>query len=121
MLPWYTLTDDFDADFDVDAWHGTNVFFRDGDEISRTYLIDGRGDQALGVAHVATSCRKAEDHDLQSPRGGHADLRRPKTLDPPDLLFEGVDELRGDASGIVHCHLRVHPHAEVASVRMRCA
>ena len=61
VLPWYTLTDDFDADFDVDAWHGTNVFFRDGDEIFRTYLIDGRGDQALGVAHVATSCRKAED------------------------------------------------------------
>src|SRR6478736_1751604 len=25
-IPWYTLTDDFDADFDVDEWHGTNVF-----------------------------------------------------------------------------------------------
>ena len=30
-IPWYTLTDDFDADFGVDEWHGTNVFFRDGD------------------------------------------------------------------------------------------
>ena len=30
-IPWYTLTDDFDADFDVDEWHGTNAFLRDGD------------------------------------------------------------------------------------------
>ena len=30
-MPWYTMTDDFDADFGVDEWHGTNVFFRDGD------------------------------------------------------------------------------------------
>jgi predicted dithiol-disulfide oxidoreductase (DUF899 family) len=27
-IPWYTLTDDFDADFSVDEWHGTNAFFR---------------------------------------------------------------------------------------------
>ena len=25
-VPWYTLTDDFDADYDVDEWHGTNAF-----------------------------------------------------------------------------------------------
>ncbi len=48
ILPWYTITDDFDADFDVDEWHGTNVFFRDGDEIFRTYFVDARGDEALG-------------------------------------------------------------------------
>jgi predicted dithiol-disulfide oxidoreductase (DUF899 family) len=47
-IPWYSLTDDFDADFDVDEWHGTNVFFRDGDEISRTYFVDKRGDEVLG-------------------------------------------------------------------------
>ena len=28
QMPWYTITDDFDADFGVDEWHGTNVFFR---------------------------------------------------------------------------------------------
>src|ERR687891_1630500 len=28
-IPWYTITDDFDADFDVDQWHGTNAFYRD--------------------------------------------------------------------------------------------
>jgi predicted dithiol-disulfide oxidoreductase (DUF899 family) len=50
-VPWYTLTDDFDADFGVDEWHGTNAFIRDGedgDEIFRTYFVDSRGDEALG-------------------------------------------------------------------------
>src|SRR6185295_17686494 len=28
-IPWYTLTDEFDADFGVDEWHGTNAFIRD--------------------------------------------------------------------------------------------
>ena len=27
-MPWYTLTDDFDADFGVGEWHGTNAFLR---------------------------------------------------------------------------------------------
>jgi len=49
VIPWYTLTDDFDADFDVDEWHGTNAFFRDDDDqVFRTYFVDGRGDEALG-------------------------------------------------------------------------
>ena len=26
-IPWYTITDDFDADFGVDEWHGTNAFY----------------------------------------------------------------------------------------------
>jgi predicted dithiol-disulfide oxidoreductase (DUF899 family) len=47
-IPWYTLTDDFDADFDVAEWHGTNAFLRDGDRVLRTYLIDKRGDEAMG-------------------------------------------------------------------------
>ena len=47
-FPWYTLRDGFDADHDVAEWHGTNVFLRDGDEVYRTYLIDARGDEALG-------------------------------------------------------------------------
>ena len=34
-IPWYTITDDFDKDFDVDEWHGTNAFIRDGDRIFR--------------------------------------------------------------------------------------
>jgi predicted dithiol-disulfide oxidoreductase (DUF899 family) len=48
-IPWYTLTDDFDADFGVDEWHGHNAFFRDDDDcIFRTYFINARGDEALG-------------------------------------------------------------------------
>jgi predicted dithiol-disulfide oxidoreductase (DUF899 family) len=47
-IPWYTLTDDFDADFGVDEFHGTNAFFRDGDRIFRTYFVNKRGDEALG-------------------------------------------------------------------------
>ena len=48
MIPWYTITDNFDADFDVSEWHGTNVFFRDGDKIYRTYFINNRGDEQMG-------------------------------------------------------------------------
>jgi predicted dithiol-disulfide oxidoreductase (DUF899 family) len=47
-VPWYTLTDDFDADFGVDEWHGTNAFLRDGDDVYRTYFVDKRGDESLG-------------------------------------------------------------------------
>jgi predicted dithiol-disulfide oxidoreductase (DUF899 family) len=48
-IPWYTITDSFDADFGVDQWHGHNAFFRDGDRIFRTYLINSRGDEAMGT------------------------------------------------------------------------
>jgi predicted dithiol-disulfide oxidoreductase (DUF899 family) len=48
QIPWYTLTDDFDADFGVGEWHGTNAFVRDGEKIYRTYFVDSRGDEAMG-------------------------------------------------------------------------
>jgi predicted dithiol-disulfide oxidoreductase (DUF899 family) len=49
LVPWYTLTDDFDKDFDVAEWHGTNAFYRDDDDrIFRTYFVDARGDEAMG-------------------------------------------------------------------------
>jgi predicted dithiol-disulfide oxidoreductase (DUF899 family) len=44
-IPWYTITDDFDKDFGVDEWHGTNAFIRDGDRVLRTYFINDRGDE----------------------------------------------------------------------------
>jgi predicted dithiol-disulfide oxidoreductase (DUF899 family) len=47
-IPWFTLTDSFDADFDVAEWHGTNAFLRDGGEIFRTYFVDARGDEQMG-------------------------------------------------------------------------
>jgi predicted dithiol-disulfide oxidoreductase (DUF899 family) len=48
-IPWFTITDDFDTDFGVNEWHGTNVFFRDDDgRIYRTYYINNRGDEQMG-------------------------------------------------------------------------
>jgi predicted dithiol-disulfide oxidoreductase (DUF899 family) len=47
-IPWYTLTDDFAADFGVDEWHGTNAFIRDGERIFRTYFVGARGDEGMG-------------------------------------------------------------------------
>jgi predicted dithiol-disulfide oxidoreductase (DUF899 family) len=48
-IPWYTLLDNFDADFGVDQWHGHNAFIHDDDKIYRTYFINGRGDEAMGT------------------------------------------------------------------------
>jgi predicted dithiol-disulfide oxidoreductase (DUF899 family) len=48
LIPWYTITDDFDKDFGVDEWHGTNAFIRDGDRAFRTYFINNRGDEQMG-------------------------------------------------------------------------
>ena len=47
-IPWYTITDNFDADFGVNEWHGHNVFLRDGERVFRTYFINSRGDEAMG-------------------------------------------------------------------------
>ncbi len=48
-VPWYTITDGFDADFGVDEWHGTNAFIRDDDgNVFRTYFINNRGDEVMG-------------------------------------------------------------------------
>ena len=48
-MPWYTITDSFDVDFGVDQWHGHNVFFREGEQVFRTYFINNRGDEAMGT------------------------------------------------------------------------
>ena len=47
LIPWYTITDDFDKDFGVDEWHGTNAFIRDGQRIYRTYFVNSRGAEAM--------------------------------------------------------------------------
>jgi predicted dithiol-disulfide oxidoreductase (DUF899 family) len=50
QIPWYSIPDesDFDTDFGVRDWHGTNAFVRDGDKVFRTYFIDARGDEQMG-------------------------------------------------------------------------
>lgn len=76
-IPWYTLADDFDADFGVDQWHGTNAFFREGDRISRTYFIDARGDEAMGSTwtYLDTSPRSGARRSGRTPRRA---TRRPR-------------------------------------------
>jgi len=48
-MPWYSFEGIFDTDFGVDEWHGHNVFFRDGNQIFRTYFTNNRGDEAMGT------------------------------------------------------------------------
>ena len=71
QIPWYTLTDDFDADFGVGEWHGTNAFIRDGDEIFRTYFIDSRGDEAMGStwAYLDITALGRQEEWEDSPEG----------------------------------------------------
>lgn len=49
--PWFTILPspgiEFDVDFGVRDWHGTNAFIRDGDRVYRTYFVDARGDEAF--------------------------------------------------------------------------
>src|SRR5436853_818458 len=35
LIPWYTMTDDFDTDFGVDEGHGTNAFLRRDPKVLR--------------------------------------------------------------------------------------
>jgi predicted dithiol-disulfide oxidoreductase (DUF899 family) len=90
-IPWYSLTDDFDADFGVDEWHGTNAFFRDGDQISRSYFINNRGDEAMGStwAYLDLTALGRQEEWEDSP-GGY-----PQT--PPYQWWNLHDEY-GDAA-----------------------
>jgi len=71
LIPWYTITDDFDKDFDVGEWHGTNVFLREGDEIYRTYFVDARGDEAMGGtwAYLDITALGRQEEWEDSPEG----------------------------------------------------
>jgi predicted dithiol-disulfide oxidoreductase (DUF899 family) len=70
-IPWYTITDDFDKDFDVDEWHGHNAFIREGDRIYRTYFIDARGDEAMGTtwSYLDLSALGRQEEWEDSPEG----------------------------------------------------
>jgi len=72
LIPWYTITDDFDADFDVDQWHGHNAFYRDDDDrVYRTYFIDSRGDEAMGTtwAYLDMTALGRQEEWEESPEG----------------------------------------------------
>jgi predicted dithiol-disulfide oxidoreductase (DUF899 family) len=70
-IPWYTMTDDFDKDFDVDEWHGTNAFIRDGDRVFRTYFVNWRGDEAMGTvwSYLDISALGRQENWEDSPDG----------------------------------------------------
>jgi predicted dithiol-disulfide oxidoreductase (DUF899 family) len=87
QVPWYTMTDDFDKDFDVDEWHGTNAFYRDDeDRIFRTYFVDKRGDEAMGsyYSYLDISALGRQETWEDSPEG------YPQT--PPYLWINLHDE-----------------------------
>jgi predicted dithiol-disulfide oxidoreductase (DUF899 family) len=71
QIPWYTLTDDFDADVGVDEWHGTNAFIRNGDKVFRTYFIYGRGDEVMGNtwAYLDMTALGRQEEWEDSPEG----------------------------------------------------
>jgi predicted dithiol-disulfide oxidoreductase (DUF899 family) len=70
-MPWFTITDDFDFDFGVDEWHGTNAFIRDGDRIFRTYFVDARGDEAMGStwSYLDITALGRQEEWEDSPKG----------------------------------------------------
>jgi len=89
-MPWYTLTDDFDADFSVDEWHGTNAFIRHGDRVFRTYFVNNRGDEAMGSTwnYLDITALGRQENWEDSPEG------YPQT--PPYAWWNWHDEY-GDA------------------------
>lgn len=71
-IPWYTLTDGFDADFGVGEWHGTNAFYRDDEDgVFRTYFIDARGDEPMGGtwAYLDITALGRQEEWEDSPEG----------------------------------------------------
>jgi predicted dithiol-disulfide oxidoreductase (DUF899 family) len=90
-IPWYTITDDFDKDFGVDEWHGTNAFFRDGDQIFRTYFVNSRGDEAMGStwSYLDITALGRQEEWEDSPEG------YPQT--PPYVWWNYHDEYGKDA------------------------
>jgi len=110
-MPWYTITDGFDADFDVAEWHGTNAFLRDGDSVYRTYFVDNRGDESLGdtwsYLDITALGRQEEWED--SPEGypqtppyawwnWHDAYDEAPVEGWTDQVARGIDAMAGDAA-----------------------
>ncbi len=89
FIPWYTITDAFDKDFGVDEWHGTNAFIRDGDRVFRTYFIDNRGDEQMGLLRSVVRrngrTRRRASHKPCRTSGGSGTTSQ--TRNPIDLAW----------------------------------
>jgi predicted dithiol-disulfide oxidoreductase (DUF899 family) len=90
-IPWYTITDSFDADFGVDEWHGHNAFIRDGERIFRTYFINGRGDEAIGTvwSYLDMTALGRQEEWEDSPEG-YPQTRRYKWWNWNDSYVPGT-------------------------------
>ena len=68
---WYTLSDSFDTDFDMNEWHGYNAFIRQDDRIFRTYFINSRGDEAMGTvwSYLDMTALGRQENWEDSPEG----------------------------------------------------
>jgi len=109
-FPWYTMTDEWDKDFGVDQWHGTNAFIRDGDRVFRTYFLNNRGDEALGStwSYLDMSALGRQEEWEDSPEGYPqtppykmvARARRIRNR-PRRLSREGLDEVGYQAAAKV--------------------
>jgi predicted dithiol-disulfide oxidoreductase (DUF899 family) len=92
LIPWYTITDDFDTDFDVREWHGHNAFIRDdSDRIYRTYFIDSRGDEHMGTtwSYLDITALGRQEEWEDTPEG------RPQT---PPYQWWNYHDAYGDAA-----------------------
>ena len=78
-IPWYTLTDDFDADFGVDEWHGTNVFFREDDRDLPHVLHQQPRRRGAWAARGATSTSPRSDARRSGRTRRRATRRRRRT------------------------------------------
>jgi predicted dithiol-disulfide oxidoreductase (DUF899 family) len=91
-MPWYTITDEFDTDFGVNEWHGTNAFVRDGEKVFRTYFVNNRGDEQMGSTwnYLDITALGRQEQWEDSPKGF------PQT--PPYKWWNWHDEYGKDES-----------------------
>jgi predicted dithiol-disulfide oxidoreductase (DUF899 family) len=74
-IPWYTILTKnghaFDVDFDVDEWHGTNAFIREGQDVFRTYFLNNRGDEKMGGtwSYLDVTALGRQENWEDSPQG----------------------------------------------------
>lgn len=92
-VPWYTITsEDFTTDFGVDEWFGINVFLRDGDDVFRTYFLEGPAVESIGnvwsLLDLLPYGRQQEDE--VSPSG--------YPQEPPTSWYRRHDEYEGATS-----------------------
>ena len=87
-MPWYTITDSFDADFGVDEWHGHNVFIRDGEQ-GVPHLLHQQPRRRGDGDHL-----ELPRHHAARPSGDLGGLARGLPPDPAVQVVELARQLR---------------------------